>query len=82
MFLNNVTGTQEDTVDFRTKMYKQLYQDIYVQGKQQDLLRLLEQSDKLSDGRVNPPELEKIIKQVTGGHRSPHSSDSIKKFVR
>ena len=39
VFLSNVTGTHEDTVDYRNKMFKQLYKDIYEQSKQKELLK-------------------------------------------
>lgn len=61
-FLSNVTGTHEDTVDYRNKMFKQLYKDIYEQSKQKELLRLLEQHDRHADGKVAPRDLEKVLK--------------------
>lgn len=66
-FLRNITGSEHDTVDFRNKMYKQFYDEIYAKGKQGQLLQLLEQADKGNDGRVPPENLEKILKVVTGG---------------
>lgn len=54
VLLSNVTGTQEDTVDYRNKMFKRLYNEIYLNGKSQALLRLLEQNDKRSDGKISP----------------------------
>lgn len=54
VFLSNVTGAQEDTVDYRNKMFKRLYNDVYLNGKSQALLRLLEQNDKKSDGKISP----------------------------
>lgn len=31
--LSNVTGTKEDTVDYKNKMFKQLYSEIFEQNK-------------------------------------------------
>ena len=31
--LRNVAGSEQDTVDFRNKMYKQIYNQIYAKGK-------------------------------------------------
>ena len=53
--LRNVTGTEQDTVDFRNKMYKLIYNEVYAKGKQGELLRQLEQADAQNDGRVTPP---------------------------
>ena len=63
-------------------MFKRLYNDIYLNGKSQSLLRLLEQNDKRSDGKISPSNLEKVLKQVTGGINSRHSDEAIRKFVR
>ena len=54
VFLSNVTGAKEDTVDYRNKMFKRLYNEVYLNGKSQALLRLLEQNDKKSDGKISP----------------------------
>ena len=81
-FLRNVTGSEHDTVDFRNKMYRQFYDEIYSKGKQSQLLQLLEQADTLNDGRVAPPQLEKILKVVSGGGQSRFSDEIIRKFVR
>jgi Ca2+-binding EF-hand superfamily protein len=54
VFLSNVTGAKEDTVDYRNTMFKRLYNDVYQGGKSQALLRLLEQNDKKSDGKISP----------------------------
>ena len=42
VLLSNVTGAKEDTVDYRNKMFKSLYNDVYLNGKSQALLKLLE----------------------------------------
>ena len=46
------------------------------------MLQLLEQADALNDGRVAPPQLEQILKVVTGGGTSRFSDEVIRKFVR
>ena len=63
--LSNIAGTVQDTVDYRKKMFKQLYHDIYEQGRQDRLLQELEKSDELNDGKVTPKELLRILQQVT-----------------
>lgn len=80
--LRNVTGTEHDTVDFRNQMFRNLYEEIYATGRQGQLLKLLEQSDACNDGRVEPPELERILKLVTGNGRSQFTDEVVRKFVR
>ena len=46
------------------------------------MLKLLEQSDACNDGRVAPPELERILKLVTGNGRSRFTDEVVRKFVR
>ena len=46
-----------DTVDFRNKMFKALYKEIFAVGRQDDLLRELERVDAKHDGKVSPRDL-------------------------
>jgi Ca2+-binding EF-hand superfamily protein len=59
--IQNITGTELDTVDFKNKMFKTMYDAIYQKGRQAQLLYLLEQNDENNDGKVKPNELEKIL---------------------
>ena len=52
--LSNFAGTVHDTVDYRNKIFRQLYQEIFVTGKQDELLRELEKNDERHDGKVAP----------------------------
>ena len=80
--LSNVTGTKEDTVDYKNKMFEQLYSEIFEQNKQKELLKLLELYDKNADGKIVPRDLERVLKQITGGSKSKYTDDQIMKFVR
>lgn len=54
VFLQNVTGSEKDTVDYRQHMYKQLYQIIVAKGKKDMLYRELENSDTECSGVIRP----------------------------
>ena len=65
--ISNLCGDNNDTVDSKAKMYKQLYKDIFKKNKNKDFLYLLEQDDVNCDGYINLDQLEKILIQITGG---------------
>ena len=54
----NITGTENDTVDFKNKLFKQLYKDIIARGNRKKLLNILESHDDANDGKINPENLQ------------------------
>lgn len=44
---------------------KKLYEDIFNSGKQEELLRRLENADKFNNGKVSAMDLQKIILEIT-----------------
>lgn len=58
---------------------KKLYEDIFNSGKQEELLRRLENADKFNNGKVSAMDLQKIILEIT---RSKYGVEDIQKFVR
>ena len=79
VMLSNFAGTVHDTVDYRHKMFKSLYKEIYKTGLQDELLRQLEAADERNDGRVSPKAIEKILKSLTG---SKFTDEELLKFTR
>jgi hypothetical protein len=77
--INNICGTQQDTVDYKNNMFKQLYEDIYKKGKQDELLIQFENSDTYNDGRVAPKDLQRILSNITN---QKYTYDDIQKFIR
>jgi len=77
--MSNICGTVHETVDYRNKMFKDLYQEIYAAGKQDKLLKLMENKDKQSDGKLEPSVLQALLKQITG---SKFTDEELLKFVR
>lgn len=51
--LRNLVGHESETVDFRNKMYRQLYDVVYPNNEER-LISALEDVDPLNDGRVEP----------------------------
>ena len=58
----NITGTENDTVDFKNKLFKQLYKDIIARGNRKKLLNILESHDDANDGKINPENLQLSLK--------------------
>ena len=50
--IQNLMGTQQDTVDFKLKMIKELYSFINNKYKQERFISLLENEDINNDGRI------------------------------
>ena len=78
----NFTGSEHDTVDYKDKIYKELYQEVYQRGREKVLLKMLEEKDVLNNGKIAPTEMEGVLLNITGGASSKFSSEQIRKFVR
>jgi Ca2+-binding EF-hand superfamily protein len=57
VLISNITGTENDTVDFKNKLFKQLYKDIIARGSRKQLLNILESHDDSNDGTIHPEKL-------------------------
>jgi Ca2+-binding EF-hand superfamily protein len=51
ILIQNLTGKAFETVDFRNKIFKKLYEEIYP-NKEAQLLSLLQEFDKENNGMV------------------------------
>lgn len=80
--LANICGTEHETVDYKVKMFKQLYIEIFQNKRQREFLKLCEADDKFNDGKIEPKHLEKVLKAITGGSSSQFSDEAIQKFVK
>ena len=80
--LQNFCGTEHETVDYKQKMFKQLYSEIFQNKKQREFLSLCEAEDKLNDGKIEPKKLEQVLKTITAGSSQPCSEEAIQKFVK
>lgn len=49
----NLCGKEFETVDYRNKIYRTIYSQVYPR-REKKLLKLLEEGDPLNDGRVEP----------------------------
>lgn len=79
--MKNLVGKDYETVDFRDKLYKRLYNEILDtrNSGRKDLLRdLLVKYDTLNDGTIVAQDLNKVLSQVCTNVKS----SDIEKFVR
>jgi|TARA_B110000305_G_C19321074_1_gene578982 hypothetical protein len=74
-----VTGQKNETVDYKNKMLRLLYKEIYEKDKSREFLYLLEQKDVNNLGKIAPVDLEEVLNDITKGK---FSMDDIRKFVR
>ena len=80
--ISNITGGENDTVDYKNKIFRMLYKEIFAAGKRKLLLNLFENHDTKNNGKITPENLESCLKQATGGSQSRFSDENIRKFVR
>lgn len=74
-----MTGQKNETVDYKNKMLRLLYKEIYEKDKSREFLYLLEQKDVNNLGKIAPVDLEEVLNDITKGK---FSMDDIRKFVR
>ena len=55
--LRNLCGQEFETVDYRIRIFRQIYQEIHP-NKEDKLVEALEEADPLNDGRVEPKGLK------------------------
>lgn len=81
MLIKNLVGKDYETVDFRDKLYKRIYHEIFETSeasKKEKLRNLLVKYDDLSDGTIIPQNLIICLTQVCRGI----SQKDIERFVR
>lgn len=75
--ITNLCGKEFETVDYRNKVFKRLYAQIYPKNEKK-LLWLFEEADPINDGRVEPAALKIILGKVT----SNIDQETLDRFVR
>jgi Ca2+-binding EF-hand superfamily protein len=79
VLMSNITGSVQDTVDYKNHMFKQLYDVIFKNGNQEKFQKDLELHDKSSNGKISPQDMMACLKKISG---SKFTDESIQKFVR
>jgi hypothetical protein len=64
VLITNLCGKEFETVDYRNKVFKRIYQQVYPHNEKK-LLWLFEEADPVNDGRVEPAALKIILGKVT-----------------
>jgi len=64
VLITNLCGKEFETVDYRNKVFKKIYSQIFP-DKEHQLLKLLEEADPINDGRVKPAALKIALSKVT-----------------
>jgi Ca2+-binding EF-hand superfamily protein len=75
--ITNLVGKEFETVDYRNKVYRQIYAQVYP-NKERKLHKLLEESDAINDGKIEPSALKIALIKVT----SDIDQETIDRFVR
>jgi Ca2+-binding EF-hand superfamily protein len=75
--LRNLCGQEHETVDFRNKIFREIYAEIHPH-KEDQLQQLLEDADPLNDGRLEPQGLKVALKKVL----KKVDEESIDRFIR
>ena len=60
----NLTGEDQETVDFRNKMLALIYQHLQRTGQEKRLMKLFEELDETSDGSLDPHDFKKALRKV------------------
>lgn len=75
--LSNLCGKEFETLDYRNKISRKIYTQVFPH-KEKRLLKLLEEADALNDGKVEPSALKIALLKVT----SDIDEETIARFVR
>jgi Ca2+-binding EF-hand superfamily protein len=75
--LLNLFGSEFDTLDYRNKIFRKIYTQVFPH-KEKKLLKLLEEADALNDGKVEPSALKIALLKVT----NDIDEETISRFVR
>ena len=77
VLVTNLCGKEFETVDYRNKVFKQIYGQVYPHNERK-FLKLLEEADPSNDGRVDPAALKIALAKVT----TNLDQESLDRFVR
>lgn len=75
--ISNFTGSTFETIDFRNKIFKQLYTEIYPANEER-VIQMLQGVDKENQGFVKARDLLQVLEKVN----SKISADDLERFVR
>lgn len=75
--LQNLCGKECETLDYRNKISRKIYTQVFPH-KEKRLLKLLEEADAQNDGKVEPQALKLALLKVT----SDIDEETIARFVR
>lgn len=75
--LQNLCGKEFETLDYRNKISRKIYTQVFPH-KEKKLLKLLEEADAQNDGKVEPQALKLALLKVT----SDIDEETIARFVR
>ena len=75
--LRNLSGQEHETVDFRNKIFRQIYAEVHPH-KEERLMQLLEDADPQNDGRLEPQGLKMVLKKLL----QTVDEESIDRFIR
>ena len=64
--VRNLCGEEFETIDYRNKIFKKLYYEIYDQNKGKEFKELCAQMDSRFDGTLEPHELRLALLKVVG----------------
>ena len=78
--IRNLCGEEFETIDYRNKIFKKLYQEIYEQNKGKEMKDLFTQLDTRFDGTLEPHELKLALQKIINS--SSMQEETIDRFVR
>lgn len=55
--VNNLCGTEHETINYQVQLFKELYVDLFLQNRQREFLSQCERTDKRNDGTIAPNQL-------------------------
>lgn len=77
VLVTNLCGKEFETVDYRNKILKKIYPQVYPQNEWK-LLKLFEEADPVNDGRIEPAALKIVLSKVTNNL----DQETLDRFVR
>lgn len=80
--VRNLCGEEFETIDYRNKIFKKLYYEIYDQNKGKELKELFTSMDNRFDGTLEPHELKLALMKVVGPNNPVMKEDTVDRFVR
>jgi hypothetical protein len=78
--IRNLCGEEFETVDYRNRIFKKIYENIYSKGKGAALKEIFTKLDTRFDGTLEPFELKQALIKVGGS--AAGNEQSIDRFVR